>query len=262
MASRIAERVRLANWIDDGEVAAHAIIDAPLPERTALDAYFSFPQRAEGFTFLNSFRERKRTCVNLDRLSPVLADITYAMQSPQVIEAVAELTGIPFLEPDPSLLRGGVSMMFKGDFLNPHIDNSHGPEGAGYRRLNLLYYVTPDWGRQDGGSLELWDTRVRRRIDVEARFNRLIIMGTDRRSWHSVSPILVDRPRCCVSNYFFTKASPEAGNYYHVTSFTGRPGQVVRRILAPVDNAARQFAKTRLRANRRRNRGFQAATQG
>lgn len=262
MASRIADSVRGANWINDGEVAAHAVIDSPLPEETALDAYFGFPGDAEGFTVLDSFREKKRTCVSLDRLSPILADITYAMQSPQVIEAVAELTGIPFLEPDPSLLRGGVSMMLKGDFLNPHIDNSHGPDPTRYRRLNLLYYVTPDWRLENGGNLELWDGRVRRPHTIESRFNRLVIMNTNRTSWHSVSPVAVDAHRCCVSNYYFSAVSPHREDYYHVTSFTGRPGQIGRRALGVIDNPARQFMKTRLKLNRARNRGFQSSTQG
>ena len=29
------------------------------------------------------------------------------------------------LEPDPTLYASGLSMMFKNDYLNPHIDNSH-----------------------------------------------------------------------------------------------------------------------------------------
>ena len=35
--------------------------------------------------------------------------------------------------------------MTEGDFLNPHIDNSHDAKRERYRRLNLLYYVSPGW---------------------------------------------------------------------------------------------------------------------
>ena len=35
--------------------------------------------------------------------------------------------------------------MFEGDFLNPHVDNSHDANREKYRRLNLLFYVSPDW---------------------------------------------------------------------------------------------------------------------
>ena len=65
-------------------------------------------------------------------------------------------------------------------------------------------------------------------------------METNRYSWHSVNPVLVNRERCCVSNYYFSKNSPEARPYYHVTSFLGRPGQSGLRLLGHLDNALRQ----------------------
>ena len=49
------------------------------------------------------------------------------------------------LEFDETLYAGGISLMKNKDFLNPHLDNSHDKDKKKYRRLNLLYYVTPDW---------------------------------------------------------------------------------------------------------------------
>jgi hypothetical protein len=34
--------------------------------------------------------------------------------------------------------------------------------------------------------------------------------------------------RCCVSNYYFSKDPVGASEYFHVTSFRGRPEQPVR----------------------------------
>jgi hypothetical protein len=148
-------------------------------------------------------------------------------------------------------------MMFRDDFLNPHIDNSHEQTRSKYRRINLLYYVSPDWQQQYGGNLELWDQNVTRPVTITSRFNRLVLMETNKTSWHSVSPVGVDEPRCCVSNYYFSNASPTGESYYHVTSFTGRPGQTVRRLAGTIDNVARSFARQHLNMTRETDRGYQ-----
>ena len=75
---------------------------------------------------------------------------------------------------------------------------------------------------------------------IAAGFNRLIVMETTKTSWHSVDPVKTDRRRCCVSNYYFSECSPSGEDYYHVTSFLGRPEQPVRRLYGRLDNFLRQ----------------------
>lgn len=119
--------------------------------------------------------------------------------------------------------------MAKDHFLNPHLDNSHDKDRERYRVLNLLYYVSPDWKYENGGNLELWPNGPKnKQITIESKFNRLVVMITNKHSWHSVSPVLVNQSRCCVSNYYFSKVSPENQDYFHVTSFRGRPEQKLR----------------------------------
>ena len=131
--------------------------------------------------------------------------------------------------------------MSKGDFLNPHIDNSHNISRDRYRRLNLLYYVTPSWEKKNGGNFELWDSKVEKNKTITSRFNRVIIMETNKISWHSVSKVKVDKIRCCLSNYYFSKKYPSQyfKEYNHVTSFTGRPDEKFKRIYGFVDNYLR-----------------------
>ncbi|RYE56853.1 MAG: 2OG-Fe(II) oxygenase, partial [Hyphomicrobiales bacterium] len=138
------------------------------------------------------------------------------------------------------------------DFLNPHIDNSHDRHRARYRRLNLLFYVSPEWDPANGGNLELWDEKVRKPTMIPALFNRLVVMETNATSWHSVSPVTVASNRCCVSNYYFSESSPNGRQYYHVTSFIGRPEQVGRRVWGRVDNALRQVVASTLNISRNR----------
>jgi hypothetical protein len=120
------------------------------------------------------------------------------------------------------------------------VDNSHDKSRERYRVLNLLYYVSPDWKRPNGGNLELWPEGPKgEQITIESRFNRLAVMITNKNSWHSVSEVQVDQSRCCVSNYYFSKASPEDTEYFHVTSFRGRPEQRVRDLVLRADIALR-----------------------
>jgi Rps23 Pro-64 3,4-dihydroxylase Tpa1-like proline 4-hydroxylase len=146
------------------------------------------------------------------------------------------------LEPDPSLYAGGLSMMTKGDFLNPHIDNSHDGKRSRYRRVNALYYANLDWKLEYGGNFELWDDNVTERVTIVSQFNRLVLMETNKYSWHSVSPVTADAVRCCVSNYYFSERSPDGETYFHSTEFTGRPEQKVICIYAKADATARTIA--------------------
>jgi Rps23 Pro-64 3,4-dihydroxylase Tpa1-like proline 4-hydroxylase len=169
----------------------------------------------------------------------MLGDITFALQNERVVQLIGALTGIEGLEPDADLSRGGLSMMFRGDYLNPHIDNSHDSQRDRYRRLNILYYVTPDWNLDCGGNFELWDESRKFPKTIVAGNNKLIVMETNRSSWHSVNRVRVDRVRCCISNYYYSKSSPDGDDYYHVTSFDGRPNQGLRSYISRADNYTR-----------------------
>jgi len=243
IAARIsADRQALTEqWLNpQGTSTRHFVVDDLLTESDVARIYGAFPRTGAAWFQRASFRERKKTFAKLDSVDPLIGAITDAFHTPEVLRAVTEVTMIDGLEADPELYAGGISMMGEGDFLNPHIDNSHDARRERYRRLNLLYYISPDWRIEYGGNLELWDARVRQPKTIHSKFNRLVVMQTDRRSWHSVSPVQVARERCCVSNYYFSQRSPEQRDYYHVTSFIGRPGQAALRAWGRIDNAARQ----------------------
>jgi Rps23 Pro-64 3,4-dihydroxylase Tpa1-like proline 4-hydroxylase len=194
-----------------------------------------------------SFRERKYTSKALERMQRLMHDALFAFQAPQVIEAVAGITGLRDMVGDPRLYAGGISAMTRGQFLDPHIDNSHDADGRLYRVLNLLYYVTPGWRAEHGGDLELWDEAVRKRLEIPSLFNRLVIMQTDRTSWHSVNRVQAEGKRCCVSNYYFSPHSPNGVEVSHITFFQGRPEQPLRRLLATADGHARTLLRRLVR---------------
>lgn len=217
----------------------HFFLDDLLPPEIALEIRSAYPA-PESMQVKKSLRELKYVAAQMDRYDPILEEALYAFQDPRIVELISGLTGLQKLEPDELLYAGGISMMSQGHFLNPHIDNSHDKERERYRVLNLLYYVSPDWQVDKGGNLELWPEGIKaRQTTVESRFNRLVVMITHTKSWHSVSPVLADEQRCCVSNYYFSAEPAEENEYFHVTSFRGRPEQKIRDAVLRADIALR-----------------------
>ena len=237
----------------EGTNTRHFLIDELLPEEDVKMIYDAFPRNGEGFFDRESFREKKKTSAELSQYDQILSDITYAFQNSEVVSLIAEILELEAITPDPNLYAGGLSMMFPDDYLNPHIDNSHDGDRQRYRRLNLLFYVSPNWALENGGNFELWNGERTIPRTIVSRQNRLLVMETNKTSWHSVSQVKVDRPRCCVSNYYFSTNSPDGTDYFHVTSFLGRPEQPIRRAVGIVDNALRNIVSRSLKLGRGKN---------
>jgi Rps23 Pro-64 3,4-dihydroxylase Tpa1-like proline 4-hydroxylase len=228
-----------ADFAADKGVRAHfCAIDGLLPDDLAHRIAEAFPPSDE-MRLMKTFREWKHTSKSLDKFDPIIGDITFAFQDRRVINKVTSLTGIKDAVGDPHLYAGGLSAMSKGHFLNPHIDNSHDGDQKNYRVLNLLYYITPNWCSENGGNLELWDEKVTKPVEVPSLFNRLVLMGTGDKTWHSVNEVKSEGTRRCVSNYYFSPHSPNGYETTHVTYFMARPEQKVRRLITKVDSDLR-----------------------
>ncbi|BAT55551.1 hypothetical protein NOS3756_45390 [Nostoc sp. NIES-3756] len=226
-------------------------IDNLLLENDVKEIYEAFPQK-DNLIKLKDIRECKYIGMQMDNYNPILSEIIYAFQDTKIVTLISEITGIKLLFPDEYLYGGGFSLMDYGCFLNPHLDNSHDKDIKNYRVLNLLYYVTPNWQENYGGNLELWDQGLKKPCrTIHSKFNRLVIMVTNKNSWHSVSKINYHGRRCCVSNYYFSPQSFEAEKYYHVTTFRGWPEQHLNDIFLQGDailrNTIRRIFKHRIK---------------
>jgi Rps23 Pro-64 3,4-dihydroxylase Tpa1-like proline 4-hydroxylase len=231
---RDEERLR-REWESSAPVR-HLIVDSLLPEDDVRELAGAFPAN-ESLVRKSTLREKKAVGVDVRRYDPAIGAHLFAFQQPAVVEAVTAITGLTGSQADPTLYASGISVMEKGDYLRPHLDNSHDGDQQLYRVANLLFYVTPGWAAGNGGNLEVWDERVRTNTTIESRFNRLVVMETNPRSWHSVSPIVAGGRRMCVSNYYFSAESPTGREYHNVTSFIGRPEEPLVRTLLRLDSA-------------------------
>lgn len=225
-------------------------LDELLPDEIAQSIYKAFPE-ADKMREHHSLREYKKVAAQMDLYNPLLEEIIYAFQQPEVVAVCEYITGIKNMHPDEKLYAGGISLMAKGNFLNPHLDNSHDNNREKYRVLNLLYYVSPGWKLENGGNLELWDLGMNKpQRTIVSAFNRLALMITNKTSVHSVSKVTANAHRCCISNYYFSDLPVDENAYFHVTSFYGRPEEAGKKIILTVDrklrNAIRKITGKRI----------------
>ena len=215
-------------------------IDNLLPEDIAEKIYTSFPS-PKIMKLRKNLREFKYTSAQMDKYDPILEESIYAFQDSRVVNQIKHICSIDSLYPDEYLYAGGISLMSKGQYLNPHLDNSHDIDRKRWRVLNLLYYTSPEWKHDYGGNLEIWTNGVKsNQITIDSNFNRLAVIATHGNSWHSVSPISRNSFRTCVSNYYFSDSPLKLKDKFHITSFRGRPEEKIRDIILKVDIKMRQ----------------------
>ncbi|CAM3950541.1 2OG-Fe(II) oxygenase [Flavobacterium jumunjinense] len=228
-------------------------LDDLLPEDIALKIFNFFPKPVN-MVLKKSLRENKYVAAQMNQYDSILEEIIYAFQDIRIVTLIAEICVINDCFPDEKLYAGGISLMEEKQYLNPHLDNSHDKERERWRVLNLLYYVTPNWKLEYGGNLELWPNGLKnKQITIESKFNRLAVMATHNKSLHSVSPVVVNNKRCCVSNYYFSNSPLQVTDSFHVTSFRGRPENKITDIILQTDtwlrNGIRKIFKKGIKEN-------------
>lgn len=214
-------------------------LDNLLPENIAREISDKFPNLRDTVKRKN-LKELKYTAFQMDKYKALLEEVIYAFQDKKIVEIISEICNLTTIYPDDNLYAGGLSLMEKGNFLNPHLDNSHDKDRNRWRVLNLLYYVTPDWRLENGGNLELWPNGIKNDpITIISEFNRLVVMATHKRSWHSVNKVEKEAIRYCVSNYYFSDNPLLESDEFHVTTFRGRSSEKVKDVLLQIDNTLR-----------------------
>jgi hypothetical protein len=238
-------------------------LDNLLPDDVMLAAFSLLPALA-GMVRLKNLKERKFVTAELDALAEPIRHLVMALNSRAVADVVARIIGAPYLETDPTFYNSGITAMVPGDFMCPHLDNSHDYDRARRRVVALIYYIAPFWRADYGGSLELWGSDRRRPPQaIDFRGNRLVIMETTDRSWHSVGPILGPLPRVNAISYFY---APETERHpLRLTRFAPWPGHGAQELLFSAEfhlrSLAARLAGRWLRHNPHRYTGARAASR-
>jgi Rps23 Pro-64 3,4-dihydroxylase Tpa1-like proline 4-hydroxylase len=228
-------------------------VDDLLPDNLVNAIYNNFPKLSETKQRKN-LREHKYVAYQMDKYHALLEEVIYAFQEDIVVKIVSEIVDVAPVLPDKNLYAGGLSLMAKNNFLSPHLDNSHDKDRQLWRVLNLLFYVTPNWKLENGGNLELWPNGLTQKpIEIESSFNRLVVMTTHKKSWHSVNKVEKDAVRCCVSNYYFSKSPLLQNENFHITTFRARPSEKIKDILLQFDNGLRNTVRKLFKKGIREN---------
>ncbi|MET0182613.1 MAG: 2OG-Fe(II) oxygenase [Caulobacterales bacterium] len=246
IAAQIANR--LSRDIDDltaafGPPDPHRVrwcaIDDVLPESFAEEAFHDLPALPEMVRRADD-KERKYVTANIDKLNETVRRLVIALNSPKIANVVARIMGKRELQTDTLLYNGGVTVMAPGDFMRPHLDNSHDFNRSRRREVVLLFYISPHWEDRYGGALSVWpNARKNGPTPIAFRPNRLVIMETTDDSWHSVDPIIGPMPRANVIAYYY--ASPADKSPVRLTHFAAWPNEPIRNALFQAEFHMRNF---------------------
>lgn len=164
-------------------------IDDFLPEDVALDLFSKFPD----LTTVGYASEKPskgdvvRKKFGYRGVPPGFEQVFEAFSSEAFVKFLEALTGESNLLPDPDLGGAGISEVLPGGKLKIHVDynlfKKH--EKPLLRKVNLIYFLTPDWQESWGGHLELWDKDATSpAARILPKFNRVAIFESSDRSYH------------------------------------------------------------------------------
>jgi hypothetical protein len=231
IADRLEEQLPALKEMFGPERHGHVrccFLDDLLPVET-LDGVLNLPPLKDMLRKENA-KERKYLSSKLDILSPTQRELVRGFNSQDVANVVAKIMGKEELETDSDLYNGGVTAMLPGDFMCPHLDNSHDYKRLRRREIVILYYFTPFWRDDYGGHLELWnDERAAAPRKFEYRPNRIVMMETTDQSWHSITPIVGPMPRNSFTSYFYAPATVRSEP--RLTRFGAWPNQPAKELM-------------------------------
>nr|MDX1627013.1 2OG-Fe(II) oxygenase [Wenzhouxiangellaceae bacterium] len=133
----------------------HLVLDSffePDFAERLIEAFPSFDERLA----MNENGEVGAKCVHqrLPDLGPPWRELDDIVRSPDFLEWLGAVTGIPGLRYDPDYFGGGTHENRHGQELDPHVDFNRHPTTGLHRRLNLIVYLNREWDDAWGGAID------------------------------------------------------------------------------------------------------------
>ena len=221
----------------------HFCIDNFLESKFAEEVAQSFPSLEEARKIGREFKavneRRKIQVTDSSKFPPAISRLNDMLASPQFLELVSYITGIPKVLADASLIGGGIHETGSRGHLDVHVDFNYIKERELHRRLNILVYFNKDWHPEWGGNIELWDPEVKVcHRSLSPIFNRCVLFETSEISYHGVSAVMCpeDTSRRSFAAYYYTKEAPAHWTgESHSTVFKARPDELIKgKVLMPL----------------------------
>ena len=219
LAPSVTDRLdQLHDQFNQAQPFRHLVIDQFFQTDYARQLQSEFPNFEERFA-LNEMGKLGGKAVrpDLPDLSETYAGLDAYIQSPEFLQTISRITGIPDLLYDPDYVGGGTHENVHGQGLSPHVDFNYLPKTQWHRRLNLIIYMNDEWKQEWGGCLDLhknpWNHELDEVQTVLPLFNRCVIFETNEISWHGFERIELPeserhRSRRSIAIYLYTRERP------------------------------------------------------
>jgi len=188
----------------------NAIIEEFLPleiVKEAEEEFKNFKKTADAGSA--QFQKTKRWGETYEDMPYTIKKIIDFFYSKNFINILEKKFNLKNIEADWTMHGGGLHESFNSGFLKVHSDFIYMRKSKLRRVLNLLLYLNSNWQKNWGGSIELWDKKMKSaKKSVLPEINRAVIFRTDSESNHGFpDPIRCPEnvTRKSIALYYYTK---------------------------------------------------------
>ena len=155
----------IKNSVTNGNLSSepfrHIVIDDFLPVDVANGLLSAFPSADDDFWQRTDdagieIKARSTWSSEFD-IPDGLVDILRVFNSAPILTAMSAALEIPKLMSDPYYAGGGLNLSERNGLLDVHVDGNYHDASGMNRRVNLLFYLNPNWQPEWGG--EIWHLR-------------------------------------------------------------------------------------------------------
>jgi hypothetical protein len=225
-----------------------------------LASYPTYESAVKDGKSFNAVNEKgKVQLTDSSKFAPAVQELNAILATPEWLEVLSHVMGIPNLLADDQLAGGGIHQTGPRGHLDVHLDFNYISERDLHRRLNILIYFNKNWKSEWGGNIELWDQAVKVcHHSSSPIFNRCVVFETSDISYHGVSAVKCPEgeSRKSFAAYYYTKEPPEGWDgTQHSTIFKARPNEFAKRwIYMPMESAGRKIVEWKHQLGRKLRR--------
>lgn len=189
----LARRGELAASFQKGTPFKHVVIDGFFRPEFCARLLAEFPPYDEARFRNERGHQAKAERPDLKALGPAYRELDALFGSPEFLAYVSAVTGIEGLLFDPEYYGAGTHENLHDMELDPHVDFTLRKGGELHRRVNLIFFLNPEWDDSWGGVLELHTDPWRPETDtvkpISPLMNRMVVFETSDKSWHGFKRI-------------------------------------------------------------------------
>jgi len=217
-------KIELNDQFCNSKPFRHFIIEDFLNPELANSLFHHFPNVDIMKTHYKGVNEKKSEHSDFKVLDPCFSQLHAALSSEEFISCLHDITKIDSLQVIDDRLGYGLHQGADQSFLDIHLDYNIHPLKKLYRKLNLIFFLNPEWENDWGGHLELWDANVKNCIQsIAPTFNRCALFECSDISYHGYRKINVPEGVTRKSFYQYYFIPVPHHTFYHDTIFKPRP---------------------------------------